>query len=279
MSRQAWPAAGALVAAAAAVGVPANRWRRRGVLGAAGHGGWRAVARARLTGAARWVLAVRPRPHLAAAVAAAVGLAAGGPVAAFAAAAYAGLAARALRRHTVARRHDDERLAALDALCSVAADLRAGLPPLVVYDGQPAPGMRSATTPRSEEAGASGDPAGWSAPQARRAWELGVAASRLAELTGAPLAELVERIEADARAMDRAVKVAAAQSAGARATAWLLAVLPLGGLALGYTMGVDPLHVLLRTPVGAACASAAVLLQLGGLMWADRLARMPAGAA
>jgi tight adherence protein B len=116
---------------------------------------------------------------------------------------------------------------------------------------------------------------GWRAPQARRLGELAAAATGLAEATGAPLADLVERIESDARAVDRATTAAAAQAAGAQATAWLLAALPLGGIALGYGIGVDPLHVLLRTPVGAACATAAVLLQLGGLAWADRLARTP----
>jgi tight adherence protein B len=93
----------------------------------------------------------------------------------------------------------------------------------------------------------------------------------LAERTGAPLAELVERIEADARAMDRALASAAAQAAGVRATARLLTGLPVGGIALGYGIGVDPLDVLLHTPVGAGCAVAAIGLQLAGLLWSERL--------
>jgi tight adherence protein B len=95
---------------------------------------------------------------------------------------------------------------------------------------------------------------------------------RLAERTGAPAAELVERIEADARAADRGRASAQAQAAGAQATALLLAALPLGGIALGYGIGVDPLQVLLHTALGAACAIGAVLLQCAGLLWADRLA-------
>jgi tight adherence protein B len=101
------------------------------------------------------------------------------------------------------------------------------------------------------------------------------AAARLAEQTGAPLAELVERIEADARAMDRARAAAAAQAAGARATGYLLAGLPIGGIALGYGIGVDPLDVLLHTPIGAACAFGAVVLQLAGLAWTERLVGAP----
>jgi hypothetical protein len=106
--------------------------------------------------------------------------------------------------------------------------------------------------------------------------ELTAAVWRLAEQTGAPAADLVERIEADARASDRSRATAAAQAAGAQATALLLAALPIGGIALGYGIGVDPLQVLLHTPLGAACAIGATLLQCGGLLWADRLSNGPA---
>lgn len=110
-----------------------------------------------------------------------------------------------------------------------------------------------------------------------RLHQLARAAVRLADRTGAPLADLVERIEADARATDRGLAAAAAQAAGARATAWLLAVLPLGGIGLGYGVGVDPVAVLLHTPVGAACAVTAVVLQLTGLLWAERLGSSSGG--
>jgi tight adherence protein B len=101
----------------------------------------------------------------------------------------------------------------------------------------------------------------------------------LAEQTGAPLADVIERIEADARSADRARAAVAAQSAGSRATAWLLAGLPAGGIALGYAIGADPLAVLLHTPIGAACAAGAVGLQLAGLGVAGRIVRPPAAVA
>ncbi|WP_375547138.1 hypothetical protein [Micromonospora chalcea] len=168
----------------------------------------------------------------------------GGPVAALALATYGVLAARAvLRRRThraaaLAHRRD------LDRLASVAADLRAGLP---------------------------ADLDDWPGRVAR----LARAAGKLADRTGAPLADLLERIEADARAADRGLAAAAAQAAGARATAWLLAALPLGGIGLGYGIGVDPVAVLLHTPVGGGSALAAVALQVGGLLWAERLGVTP----
>jgi tight adherence protein B len=177
-------------------------------------------------------------------VLAAAGLAfvAGGPVAAVVAAAYAVLAGRAVLRRARRRREATSRAAALDDLSALAADLRAGLPPA------------SAALSTSDRTG-----------------RLAASVWRLAERTGAPAADLVERIEADARAADRAVASAAAQAAGAQATALLLAGLPLGGIALGVAIGADPVRVLLRTPVGAACAVAAVLLQCGGLLWAEKL--------
>lgn len=168
-----------------------------------------------------------------------------GPVAAIIGAGYAGLAVhlalgrRAGQIAARARRHR------LDQLSALAADLRAGLP------------MPPATTDTHQD----------------RIDQLAQAAHRLADRTGAPLADLLERIEADARATDRGLAAAAAQAAGAQATAWLLALLPLGGIALGLAIGVDPIDVLLHTPVGAVCAVSALLLQLGGLAWANRLNR------
>ncbi|MCO8273336.1 hypothetical protein M1L60_22335, partial [Actinoplanes sp. TRM 88003] len=140
------------------------------------------------------------------------------------------------------RRAAVERAAALDALAALAADLRAGLPPAEARDG-------------------SGD----------RLRRLTGSVWHLAERTGAPAADLVERIEADARATDRAGASASAQAAGAQATSMLLAALPLAGLGLGVLMGADPFHVLLRTPLGAACGVVAVGLQTAGLLWSERL--------
>ena len=174
----------------------------------------------------------------------------GGPVAAVALATYGVLGARAVLRRRTHRTAELAHRRDLDRLAAVAADLRAGLP----ADG-----------------GADDGPG--------RVARLARAAGRLADRTGAPLADLLERIEADARAADRGLAAAAAQAAGARATAWLLAALPLGGIGLGYGIGVDPVAVLLHTPVGAGSAVAAVVLQVGGLLWAERLGVTPGRAA
>lgn len=185
-----------------------------------------------------------PRQTLVAGIGAAavLGLFAGGPVGAVIAGAYAGIGGRAQMRRAARRRAAVERAAALDELTSLAADLRAGLPPMA------AP-----------------------AESADRLRRLTGSVWHLAERTGAPAADLVERIEADARAADRAGASASAQAAGAQATSVLLAALPVAGLGLGFLMGANPFHVLLHTPLGAACALVAVGLQTVGLLWSERL--------
>jgi tight adherence protein B len=135
--------------------------------------------------------------------------------------------------------------AALDAVALLAADLRAGQPPTIAL----AAGISDVPLVRD---------------RVTVAW-------RVAEITGAPLAELLERLESDLRALERIRLVAAAHAAGTRATAVLLALLPLAGIGVGYGMGADPLQVLLHTPLGAACVAGAVLLQVAGLAWTDRL--------
>jgi tight adherence protein B len=182
----------------------------------------------------------------------------GGPVAALVTAVYAGLGARALAGRVAKQRDAAARARTLDDLSALAADLRAGLPPPAVAESPVAVGMSRHARHAEQRIG-----------------ELTAAVWKLADHVGAPAADLVERLEADARAADRARARAAAEAAGSQATALLLAALPAGGIALGYGMGADPLRVLLHTPLGAACAVAAVLLQLAGLLWAARLASGP----
>ncbi|MDG4763387.1 hypothetical protein O7632_04580 [Solwaraspora sp. WMMD406] len=183
----------------------------------------------------------------------------GGPVAAVVLAAYGGLAGRAVVRRHFGQQRQRRREQRIDALAAMAADLRAGLP-VRPADLSPA---RSAGRVRGTGRGTDD-----------RLAALTAAATRLAEQTGAPLADLLERIEADARSTDRSRDAAMAQAAGATATAWLLAGLPAGGIALGYGIGVDPLAVLLHTPIGGACAVIALGLQLAGLAWTERLSHI-----
>jgi tight adherence protein B len=257
VSGPAWAFAALLLTAAAVVAA----WPAGGAALRRLHGGRRlAVDLRRLWPRIQALAEGSPRRTVGVAVpaAATVGLLLGGPVAGLVLALYGGLGARAAVRRARHRRAVAARSRSLDDLNALAADLRAGLAV------GPTQGMLSATGPAPVD----------DQPDARLA-ELTAAVWRLAEQTGAPAADLVERIEADARAGDRARATAAAQAAGARATALLLAALPVGGIALGYGIGTDPLQVLLHTRLGAVCAVVAVLLQCAGLVWADHLANGP----
>lgn len=213
-----------------------------------------------------------------------------GPVAAVVVGAYGALAARAVLRRGLARAGQRARRHSLDQLSALAADLRAGgvlrgdrsASGNVPHFDQPAPGGPPGGSGSAHDPGVVPGPAtdvGGPVvpPDPDRLGRLAQAAIRLADRTGAPLADLLERIEADARATDRGLAGAAAQAAGARATALLLAALPLGGIGLGYGVGVDPVEVLLHTPLGGGCAIAAVVLQSAGLLWTERLGTAPDG--
>jgi tight adherence protein B len=98
------------------------------------------------------------------------------------------------------------------------------------------------------------------------------AAWQVAEIAGAPLADLLERVEADTRSRIAVRSTLTAQAAGTQATAWLLMAMPVVGIGIGTGIGVNPLRILLHTPIGAVCAAVAVLLQVAGLAWSARLA-------
>ena len=256
MTGAAWGVAGCLLVSAVAAAWPSpvgrRLWGRRVPVPTS----WRAADLAVVRAKAESVAASRPRRLILgfAAAGALAGLVVAGPVAALVGGVYGTLAGRAAVRSVTTRRAAAARARGLDGLSALSADLRAGLPPASAAGRVP-----------------DGSPAGAEHRAARRLADLTDAVWRLAEQTGAPAADLVERIEADGRAADRARASADAQAAGAQATALLLAALPLGGIALGYGIGVDPLRVLLHTPIGAACAAGSVLLQCAGLLWADRL--------
>jgi tight adherence protein B len=104
------------------------------------------------------------------------------------------------------------------------------------------------------------------------AWRLATA-WQLAESSGVPLADILERLDTEFRDRELVRLRTAAQVAGARVTTVLLAGLPVAGLLLGAAIGAHPLQVLLHTPGGAACAVGAMLLQLLGVLWSARLSR------
>lgn len=97
------------------------------------------------------------------------------------------------------------------------------------------------------------------------------AAWRLAEQHGLGMAELLATVRADlASRRDHARRVDAGM-AGARATAAVLAALPVLGIALGQLMGAAPLAVLFGGGLGSMAALIGIALIGLGLVWTDRI--------
>jgi tight adherence protein B len=97
------------------------------------------------------------------------------------------------------------------------------------------------------------------------------AAWRVSASSGASLSEVLDRVETDLRADIAHLRMVDAELAGPRATAMLLAALPVLGLGLGSTMGAHPVHVLLHTLPGQLAMVIGVGLDALGVWWTGRI--------
>ena len=206
------------------------------------------------------------------------GLLLGGPVLAALSAVSASGARHALRRRRAQDAAARERARLAEALGALAVELRIGRPVPDALDVA----AQAACGPAAEALAAAaasyrwgGDLAGTlDRPDSAAQDALAALAVCLAVCarSGHGLAHAVERVRDSCRVQEEQRSAVETGLAGPRATAVLLAALPLAGLALAGLLGADPAHVLLGTPAGWVCVVLGVGLDGLGLLWARRIA-------
>jgi len=110
----------------------------------------------------------------------------------------------------------------------------------------------------------------------RAVWVELAACFDVAEASGCPLAEVLNRFAAHLEAEEDAEAARQTALAGPRATVRILTWLPFLGLALGVVLGVDPLSILLGMPFGMTALVAGLALTAAGRIWSARLVRAAA---
>lgn len=189
----------------------------------------------------------------------------------------AGYAVRAaLRRRATAARARAVTEALPDVCRATAAELRAGAPPPAALaraaeDAPPDLAAHLARLAALATHGPAPPPEAWSTvPGGGRLRAVG-ALWQVAADEGSGLADGLDRLAASLAAEQRQRADLAAQLAGPKASAAVLAALPLCGIALAAALGARPFRFLTGTPAGAACLLTGTALDVAGLLWVRRI--------
>jgi len=173
------------------------------------------------------------------------------------------------------RRQVGRRQMVLEVCDALSAELRTGLP------SGPAVAHACTDWPELEPVVATAQ-LGGGIPEALRtaahlpgaeALRLVAAGWEVSQQSGAALAGVLDQLGAGLRDEEEVRAEVEASLGPPRATARMLAVLPLMGIALGASIGADPLGFLFGTPLGIGCLGVGAVLAGIGVWWVERLAR------
>jgi tight adherence protein B len=191
----------------------------------------------------------------------------------------AGTVALRRRRRAAALRRTAESAALRAALDTLVGELRIGAHPVTAFtvaagevDGVVSASLvgvaARARLGADVAAGLRGAAVGSAVPGH---WERLAVCWQLAHTHGLAIATLMRSAQRDLVERERFSARVDATLAGARATAGLLAGLPLLGVSLGQLIGADPVRFLLSGGVGGWLLVAGVTLVCCGLLWCDRI--------
>ncbi|WP_027936208.1 type II secretion system F family protein [Amycolatopsis sp. ATCC 39116] len=173
------------------------------------------------------------------------------------------------------------RRAMAEALHAMVVDLRAGATPALAAESAAADAPRPVAEILDAVAGAArlggnldetlatvttAEPLSAARRRLVRAWSL-------SQRHGLPLADLLDAVRQDITAELRFTSQSEAAMSGPRASAMVLAALPVFGLLLGEGMGAHPTHILFATPSGNALLLLGTALITTGAAWSAHLTR------
>lgn len=176
------------------------------------------------------------------------------------------------RRHNRAAAARAERL--VEMCEALSAELRAGQPPehALTHACEDWPELAPVVAAADIGADVPGALRRAAATPGLRGLEEVASAWQVSLTSGAVMSTAVAGVADSARRRQATARLVASELAAARATAVLLALLPVGVLGLGSGLGGDPVGFLLSTTVGLVSLAAGMGLGLLGLLWVEHIA-------
>ncbi len=252
-----WPVLACVLAGCAALLLAPRRWQPAARRGSRRRSSY-VVAGVGLAGGCWW-LADEPRLLVLGAVVGGAALA----------------AVRMVARHRAEQAAAGVRARVVDLCDGLQAELAAGQTPATALERVAAEWPALLPVARSAVSGGDVPAAMRDLASGRGAGDLRIVAAawQVAHRTGHGLADALARVAQELRDAEQTRRVVTGELASARATARLVACLPLVALLMGSGAGADPWSFLVGNPVGLACLAGGVGCGIAGLAWIEALAR------